>query len=337
MLIVPYLSQSQNYIPIMSPCFRHIPMSSPFYAHQMALNSLRVRSFAGAATGETGGPGASVSGAMRTMNCRRSRTLILTPQRSPKCEVPHIWNGNWSVLNPIEPYWTRKFTYENVGFPSHTATTLHHETCGFNQWKMVGPPGQAVSNEIPRQWPAKIWWLDMTSMIMAYRLKYVDCLRSRLVHHFWATPSPHNKSTWCLGHRKNPSVLYGRTSTRIDKTLQKRESAQQKPDLFIKYAAIQTNSVFFSMKMKHPQIPMVQTKIFSHQNGYRFGGTPLAAPVLAAGEGVKELLWGAAVATWAEQCCLLILVCWNWEEKSRGLLWIINDCQLKWDINNFKE
>jgi len=34
----------------------------------------------------------------------------------------------------------------------------------------------------------------------------------------------------------------------------------------------------------------VQTKIFSHQNGYRFGGTPLAAPVLAAGEGVKELL-----------------------------------------------
>ena len=27
-----------------------------------------------------------------------------------------------------------------------------------------------------------------------------------------------------------------------------------------------------------------------HQNGYRFGGTPLAAPVLAAGEGLKELL-----------------------------------------------
>jgi hypothetical protein len=44
------------------------------------------------------------------------------------------------------------------------------------------------------------------------------------------------------------------------------------------------------MKMKHSQIPMVQTKMFSHQNGHRFGGTPLAAPVLAAGEGVKELL-----------------------------------------------
>lgn len=29
----------------------------------------------------------------------------------------------WTLLKRIEPEWT----YENVGFPSHTATTLHKE------------------------------------------------------------------------------------------------------------------------------------------------------------------------------------------------------------------
>ena len=115
MLIIPYLYQSHNYIPIMSPCFRHIPMSSPFYAHQMALNPIDSPEFPKKAPSpvpqraKRGAPGASVSGAMRTMNCRRSRTLILTPKRSPKCEVPHFLMGiepYWTLLNRIEPEWT---------------------------------------------------------------------------------------------------------------------------------------------------------------------------------------------------------------------------------------
>ena len=218
MLIVPYLYQSHNYIPIMSPCFRHIPMSSPFYAHQMALNPIDSPEFPKKAPSPVPQPGKRADPALQSLaRCARwtagGRAPWSWPHRDhPKCEVPHIWNGNWSVLKPIFTVLNQKILKMWL-FLSHTATTLHHETCGFNQWKhdffgirkMVGAPGQAVSNEIPRQWPAKIWWLDMiiswlTAWSMDYSESGVDVLIAGVDWYtiFELHPGPHNKSTWCL-------------------------------------------------------------------------------------------------------------------------------------------
>lgn len=122
------------------------------------------------------------------------------PKEITKMRSSAFFNGNWTVLNPIEPYWTR-MNRSRFGTPFLSYT------------------------QSPQQEHVMLWTSKKPISI-----------------------SPRIE------------LIYGRTSTRIDKTLQKRESAQQKPDLFIKYAAIQTNSVFFLWKWSTPKFQWFKLK-----------------------------------------------------------------------------
>ena len=122
------------------------------------------------------------------------------PKEITKMRSSAFFNGNWTVLNPIEPYWTR-MNRSRFGTPFLSYT------------------------QSPQQEHVMLWTSKKPISI-----------------------SPRIE------------LIYGRTSTRTDKTLQKRESAQQKPDLFIKYAAIQTNSVFFLWKWSTPKFQWFKLK-----------------------------------------------------------------------------
>ena len=108
MLIIPYLYQSHNYIPIMSPCFRHIPMSSPFYAHQMALNPIDSPEFPKRAPSPVPQRAKRAHPALQSLaRCARwtagGRAPWSWPQRDHQNAKFRIFK--WE-LNRIEPYWT---------------------------------------------------------------------------------------------------------------------------------------------------------------------------------------------------------------------------------------